>query len=242
MKKIEILSSQERGHAQHGWLDSRHTFSFAGYRNPEQMHFSDLRVINDDWIDGGYGFPTHPHDNMEIFTYVLEGALEHKDSMGNGERINPGDVQLMSAGSGVRHSEYNPLPNTKTNLLQIWMFPNEVDGAPSYQQKYFSPDDKRGVLKLIISGNQEDGSLKIKQTAKVYAGLFDGDESAILQTSEYRSYFIHVARGSVKINGLLLNTGDALKIFSTDENIEVSEGNKAEVLIFNLNKHRDYRN
>lgn len=234
---FELLRSQERGHAKHGWLESKHTFSFADYRNPYQMHFSDLRVINDDLIDGGYGFPTHPHSNMEIFTYVLEGALAHKDSIGNGETINPGDVQIMSAGSGVRHSEFNPLPNTRTHLLQIWLYPSSEGGNPSYQQKHFSKEDKRGKLKLIISEKGNEESLKIKQNAKIYAGLFNKDESDELKVSPDRSYFIHVAKGSVHVNEIPLNEGDAIKIFTAENNIVISDGDNAEILLFDLNKH-----
>lgn len=237
LKNFEFLRSQERGYAKHGWLESRHTFSFAGYYNPKQMHFSHLRVINDDYIDGGYGFPTHPHDNMEIFTYVLEGALEHKDSLGNGEQIHPGDVQIMSAGTGVRHSEFNPLPNTRTHLLQIWIYPNVKDGKPTYQQKHFNQDEKCGKLRLIISDNEQDGSLKIKQDTKIYAGLFNGEEKAQLITQTNRSYYIHVARGSLHINDLPLNEGDAIKIFDTNVPLVFDNGNQAEVLVFDLVQH-----
>lgn len=235
--EFEFLKSEERGHVKHGWLDSKHSFSFAQYYNPYQMGFSDLRVINDDWIDGGYGFSKHPHNNMEIFTYVLEGALEHKDSMGNGEIINPGDVQIMSAGTGVYHSEFNPLPKTKTNLLQIWLYPNVENEAPTYQQKNFSIEEKRGKLKLIISENQRDGSLKIKQNASIYAGLFDGDEQAILKVSEDRSYFVHIVKGNVNVNDIPLKAGDAMKIFKAKKDIKISNGKNAEVLVFDLNKH-----
>lgn len=235
--EFEFLKYEERGHAKHGWLDSKHSFSFAQYHNPFQMGFSDLRVINDDWIDGGYGFSKHPHNNMEIFTYVLEGALEHKDSMENGEVINPGDVQMMSAGTGVFHSEFNPLPNTKTNLLQIWLYPNVKDENPTYQQQSFKSEDKRGKLKLIVSQDQRNGSLKIKQNASIYAGLFDGDEQATLPVNEDRSYFVHVVKGDVKINDIPLKGGDAMKIFKAMKDIKISNGKNAEILIFDLNKH-----
>lgn len=240
LKNFEFLRSQQRGHAQHGWLDSKHSFSFANYYNPHQMHFSDLRVINDDKIDGGHGFPTHPHDNMEIFTYVLEGSLAHKDSMGNGEEILPGDVQIMSAGRGIRHSEYNPLPNTTTRLLQIWIFPNKKGGEPTYQQKNFTKEEKRGQLKLIISDDESEGSLKIYQNAKIYSGLFNGEEKGTLKTKPGRSYYVHVVQGSVNLNELPLLDGDAVKIFDTDMDLVIDNGENAEVLIFDLNTHKNH--
>lgn len=186
INKFEIIRSNERGMANHGWLKSAHTFSFANYYNQKKMGFSDLRVINDDYIDAGQGFGTHPHASMEIFSYVTEGSLEHKDSMGNGTIIKTGDVQLMSAGDGVRHSEFNPDQSQRTHLFQIWLFPNTQGGTPTYQQKYFPPSDKQGKLKLIISNSPSDEHLFIKQNASIYAGLFNDDEKTSFSMNKSR--------------------------------------------------------
>lgn len=237
IQNYEILKSNQRGHANHGWLNSYHSFSFADYYNPRQMGFSDLRVINDDDIAPGMGFGMHPHRDMEIFSYVTEGELAHKDSMGNGETIKVGDVQLMSAGTGVRHSEFNPSSKNKSHLFQIWILPSEPGGQPGYQQKYFSEESKRGQLKLIISPNGEKDSLVIKQNAKIYAGLLNGEESTHLETVLSRSYYVHVIKGSIHVGGILLSAGDAIKIFEMDGNLTFDKADNAEILVFDLMKH-----
>ncbi|WP_261533892.1 pirin family protein, partial [Burkholderia multivorans] len=178
---IDIRAANQRGRAEHGWLSSRHTFSFANYFDPQQVGFSDLLVINDDRVAPARGFGTHPHRDMEILSYVLEGALEHKDSMGTGSVIVPGDVQLMSAGTGVRHSEFNHSPDAPVHFLQIWVGPAEKGAAPRYQQTHVAADDKRGKLALVVSPDGTAGSLKIRQDTRIYAGLFDGDERATLE-------------------------------------------------------------
>jgi len=228
---IELRRSTERGHANHGWLDSYHSFSFADYYDPSHMGFGPLRVINEDRVQPGSGFGTHAHRDMEIITYVLEGALGHKDSMGNGSTITPGDVQRMSAGSGVRHSEFNYEKAGVTHFLQIWIEPN-VDGIPpSYEQRRFEAAEKRGRLRLIASPDGRDGSVTIHQDALVYAGLFDGAESARLELENELGY-VHVARGTISVNGQTLRAGDALK---TDERVlELKNGGNAEVLVFDL--------
>jgi redox-sensitive bicupin YhaK (pirin superfamily) len=228
-----IRRSEERGFADHGWLKSYHTFAFADYFDPQHVEFGPLRVINEDRITAGTGFGTHGHRDMEILSYVLEGELAHKDSMGNGSIIRPGDVQRMSAGSGVRHSEFNPSQQAGTHFLQIWIQPNVRNIAPSYEEKKFSAVEKRGRLRLIVSSDGTDGSVLIHQDAKVYAGLFDGEERAALTVAQGRRIYVHVARGSVVANGMALSTGDALKI--TDEtSLNVEQGRGAEILVFDL--------
>jgi len=232
---LELRKANDRGHANHGWLDSFHSFSFAGYHDPAHMGFGPLRVINEDWIDGGQGFGTHGHQNMEIITYMLEGALEHKDSMGNGSVIRPGDVQRMSAGTGVRHSEFNHSAAERAHLLQIWIMP-DVDGiAPGYEEKRFSAEEKTGRLRLIASADARDGSVKIHQDASVYAGLFDGDQQASVALAAGRLAYIHVARGSLTVNGQPLQTGDALKVAGVTA-LSFTDGDQAEVLLFDLPK------
>jgi hypothetical protein len=201
------------------------------------MGFSNLRVINEDTVSPSRGFGMHGHKNMEIFSYVLEGQLQHKDSMGNGEVIVPGDVQLMSAGSGVMHSEFNPSTDNGVHFLQIWITPKENGGSASYQQKHFDNASKRGNLKLIISEDGRGDSLKIKQNVKVYAGLFDGNETAKLEVDVFRSQYIHLVKGQLKINGVELNGGDALKIYGNNKELFFHEGKNAEVLVFDLEKH-----
>jgi redox-sensitive bicupin YhaK (pirin superfamily) len=229
---IEIRRSQERGHAQHGWLDSFHSFSFADYHDPRHMGYGPLRVINEDRVQPGSGFGTHAHRDMEIISYVLEGSLGHEDSMGNGSTIVPGDVQRMSAGSGVRHSEYNHDKQGATHFLQIWIEPEVKGIPPSYEQKHFAAADKRGRLRLIASRDGAQGSVTIHQDASVYAGLFDGDETGSLKLEPGRQAYVHVARGKLVVNGQELSAGDALK---TDApKIEVTRGEGAEVLVFDL--------
>ena len=200
-----IRRSNERGFADHGWLKSFHTFSFADYVDPNHMQFGPLRVINEDRVQAGAGFATHSHRNMEIISYVLEGELAHKDSLGNGSTIRPGDVQRMSAGSGVRHSEFNPSAHELTHFLQIWILPNARDIEPSYEEKRFSADEKRGRLRLIVSPDRAEGSVLIHQAVRIYAGLFDGDERAELTVSPGRWIYVHVARGSLTANGTPLS-------------------------------------
>ncbi len=228
----ELRPAAERGHANHGWLDSYHSFSFAGYQDPQHMGFGPLRVINEDRAAPGSGFGTHGHRDMEIISYVLEGALAHKDSMGTGSTIVPGDVQRMSAGRGVLHSEYNDDQAGSTHFLQIWIEPDVTGIAPSYEQKHFPAEEKRGRLRLIASPDGRAGSVSIHQDALLYAGLFDGAESAKYSLEEGRKGYVHVARGTVQVNGHALRAGDALK---TDAGpIEIGRGEGAEVLVFDL--------
>jgi redox-sensitive bicupin YhaK (pirin superfamily) len=229
----EIRRSNERGHANHGWLESFHTFSFADYFDPEHVQVGPLRVINEDRVAAGQGFGTHGHRDMEIISYVLEGELAHEDSMGNGSTIRPGDVQRMSAGSGVRHSEFNPSSTNPVHFLQIWIQPNAQGIEPSYEEKRFSVQEKRGRLRIIASPDQADGSVLIHQDARVYAGLFDGEETATLNVEPGRTLYVHVARGAVTANGTVLNGGDAVTLTDT-EKLELNRGQQAEVLVFDL--------
>ena len=231
---IALRKSAERGYADHGWLKSFHTFSFANYYDPEHMGFGSLRVINEDRVDPGEGFGKHPHRDMEIISYVLDGELEHKDSIGTGSVIRPGDVQRMSAGTGVTHSEYNPSPKNPVHFLQIWIEPAERGIKPSYEQKFFSPADKRGKLRLVASPDGRDGSVTVNQDAYLYAALVDGPESVSHQLAEGRKAYVHVARGSATVNGRPLRAGDALKVDS-ESIIEIGDGSNAEVLLFDLN-------
>ena len=229
----EIRRSNERGYADHGWLKSFHTFSFADYFDPEHVQVGPLRVINEDRVTAGQGFGTHGHRDMEIISYVLDGELAHKDSMGNGSTIRPGDVQRMSAGSGVRHSEFNPSSTQPVHFLQIWIQPNAQGIEPSYEEKRFSVQEKRGRLRIIASPDQAEGSVLIHQDARVYAGLFDGSESATLNVESGRTLYVHVARGTVTANGTVLNGGDAVTLTDT-EKLELQHGQQAEVLVFDL--------
>lgn len=237
LNNFELHLSNARGGGDHGWLKSKHSFSFANYYDPKHMGFSNLRVINEDRVSPGRGFGMHGHKNMEIFSYVLDGQLQHKDSMGNGEVIVPGDVQLMSAGSGVMHSEFNPSADNGVHFLQIWITPKENGGQPTYQQKKFDSSSKRGKLKLIISEDGQDNSLKIKQNAKVYAGLFDANESFKLKVDVARSQYVHLVKGQLRVNGVELNSGDALKIYGNNKELLFHDGKDAEVLVFDLDKH-----
>ncbi|HEN8711946.1 pirin family protein [Pseudomonas sp. GD03746] len=230
---ITVRNADERGRANHGWLKSAHTFSFANYWNPDEQGFSDLLVINDDRVIAGKGFGQHPHRDMEIFSYVLEGALEHKDTLGTGSVIKPGDVQLMSAGSGVAHSEFNHSKSQPVHFLQIWIVPDVRGATPRYQQQHFSDDEKRGKLRLIISPEGKQGSLQVRQDARVYAGLFDGDEHATLTLADNRYAYLHVARGRIELNGQLLREGDGVRM-RKEQVIELSNGRDAEVLVFDL--------
>jgi redox-sensitive bicupin YhaK (pirin superfamily) len=229
----DIRRSNERGFADHGWLKSFHTFSFADYFDPEHVEFGPLRVINEDRVAAGAGFGTHSHRDMEIISYVLGGELAHKDSMGNGSTIRPGDVQRMSAGTGVRHSEFNPSPSEPAHFLQIWIQPAKRNIEPSYAEKRFAPEEKRGRLRLIVSPDGTDGSLMIHQDARVYAGLFTGDERAHLEVAPGRRVYLHVARGALTANGTALDAGDALRI-TGGEPLDLTQGHDAEVLVFDL--------
>jgi quercetin 2,3-dioxygenase len=224
--------ARDRGHANHGWLDSYHSFSFADYYDPEHMGYGPLRVINEDRVQPGSGFGTHSHRDMEIISYVLEGALGHEDSLGNGSTIVPGDVQRMSAGTGVRHSEYNHSKTGVTHFLQIWIEPRSAGIKPSYEQKHFAEADKRGRLRLIASPDGREGSVSMNQDAFVYAGLFEADESAQLEIAPKRKGYVHVARGKVTANGQAMNAGDALK--TSGGAIKIEHGQAAEVLVFDL--------
>jgi redox-sensitive bicupin YhaK (pirin superfamily) len=229
----DITRAEQRGVAEHGWLSSRHTFSFGGYYNPEAIGFSDLRVINDDRVEAGEGFGRHPHRDMEIFSYVLDGALEHKDSMGTGSVIRPGDVQIMSAGSGVAHSEYNHSRVAGVHFLQVWIMPSVRNAEPRYQQEHFSDDDKRGRLRLILSQHGDDGSLQIRQDVRVYAGLFDGAETATLEVPAGRYAYVHVARGEIELNGTALRAGDGVRIRDAGS-LTFANARDAELLVFDL--------
>jgi len=228
----ELRRGAERGFADHGWLRSFHTFSFADYYDPEHMGFGALRVINEDRIRPGSGFGTHGHRDMEIISYVLEGALAHKDSIGTGSTIVPGDVQRMSAGRGVMHSEFNDDKQGVTHFLQIWIEPSQRGIEPSYEQKHFAEGEKRGRLRLIASPDGAQGSVRIHQDARLYAGLFDGAERAEYALAPGRKAYVHVARGRLTANGNPLDAGDALKTDSA--RIVLEKGAAAEVLLFDL--------
>jgi hypothetical protein len=228
-----IRRSAERGFADHGWLKSFHTFSFADYFDPEHVEFGPLRVINEDRVAAGEGFGTHAHRDMEIISYVLAGELAHKDSMGNGSTIRPGDVQRMSAGTGIRHSEFNPSQNLETHFLQIWIQPSVNNIAPSYEEKRFADEEKRGRLRLIVSPDRAEGSLLIHQDARIYAGLFDGAEKQTLRVEPGRRIYVHVARGRLTANQIVLDAGDALKI-TAGTSLNIDQGHDAEVLVFDL--------
>ncbi len=230
---IEMRRGSDRGYADHGWLKSFHTFSFAGYQDPAHMGFGPLRVINEDRIAPGTGFGTHGHRDMEIVSYVLEGALAHRDSMGNGSVIRPGDVQRMSAGRGVQHSEFNHEKQGETHFLQIWIEPAVRGIEPGYEEKHFDTASKRGQLRLVASSDGRDGSVLIHQDASIYAGLFDGDEAATLDVATGRRVYVHVARGAVHIDGQRLDTGDAAKL-TNQGSIRIDAGERAEVLVFDL--------
>jgi len=230
---ITLRKASERGHANHGWLDSHFSFSFAEYHDPRHMGFASLRVINEDVVQPGKGFGTHGHRDMEIITYILEGALEHKDSMGNGSVIRPGNVQRMSAGRGVQHSEFNPSASELVHLLQIWILPNVTGIQPGYEEKYFDAASKRGTLRLIAASDGRDGAVKIHQDAAVYAALLDGAERVSHALAAGRKAYVHVARGKVTVNGNALDAGDALKA-SGESAIALERGENAEILLFDL--------
>jgi hypothetical protein len=230
---IQIRKSDTRGHANHGWLDSRFSFSFAEYFDPKHVEFRTLRVMNDDRIAGGGGFPTHPHRDMEIVTYVLDGELAHKDSMGNGSVIKPGDVQYMSAGTGVAHSEFNASDKTPVHMYQIWMFPDKQGYAPTYDQKHFSTAEKQGKLRLVVSPDGRDGSVKIRQRNELYATVLAPGESVKHRLQPERHAYLQVARGSVTLNGTKLAAGDGAAV-SQEKALELTGLEDAEVLLFDL--------
>ena len=230
---IQIRKSNERGHANHGWLDTRFTFSFADYYDPKHVHFRTLRVMNDDRVAAGGGFPMHPHRDMEIVTYVLEGALEHRDSMGNGSVIKPGDIQHMSAGTGVTHSEFNASESEPVHLYQIWMFPEKQGLQPAYGQKNFSEAAKRGRLRLVVSPDGRDGSVKIRQNNELYATVLGEGETVRHALKPERYAYVQVARGSVELNGIQLGEGDGAA-FSEEKAVELTGVKNAEVLLFDL--------
>jgi quercetin 2,3-dioxygenase len=230
---IEIRRADERGHAQHGWLDSFHSFSFAEYHDPKHMGFGALRVINEDRVQAGKGFGTHGHRDMEIISYVLEGGLAHKDNIGNGSVIRPGDVQRMSAGTGVMHSEYNASDRDPVHFLQIWIEPSVRGVRPSYEEKRFEPESKQGRLRLIASPDGREGSVTIHQDAFLYASLLDGDTVLEHQPAAGRRTYVHVVRGEVTVNGHPLRHGDALKL-AGEQRVRLEAGRGAEVLLFDL--------
>ncbi len=230
---ITLRKSQDRGYADHGWLKSHHSFSFAGYYDPDHMGFGNLRVINEDHIAPGRGFGTHGHKDMEIVTYVVSGNLAHKDSMGNVKGIPPGDVQRMSAGTGVEHSEFNHAEGQTTHLLQIWIEPNVRGIAPGYEQKTFSDAEKRGKLRLVASNGGTEGSVAIHADAKIYAALLDGQETAQLPLNPARKAYVQLVRGAIDVNGQPMAQGDAALVQS-ESNLELSNGKDAEVLVFDL--------
>jgi redox-sensitive bicupin YhaK (pirin superfamily) len=230
---ITLRKSQERGFADHGWLKSFHSFSFADYYDPSHMGFGNLRVINEDRIAPGTGFGTHGHRDMEIISYVLKGNIAHKDTLGNVKGIPPGDVQRMSAGTGVQHSEFNHAPNETTHFFQIWIEPNVKGIAPGYEQKTFADGEKRGKLRLVASNSAAQGSVKINADASLYAGLFDGAENADLTLDPQRKSYVHLVRGELQVNGQPLSGGDAAML-SGESRLSLTAGKDAEVLVFDL--------
>jgi redox-sensitive bicupin YhaK (pirin superfamily) len=230
---LTIRKAVERGHADHGWLNAYHTFSFANYYDPKHMGFRDLRVINEDRVQAGEGFPTHPHRDMEIITYVLEGALEHKDSMGNGSVIVPGEVQRVSAGTGITHSEFNHSRSELVHLLQIWILPDKEGVKPGYEQKFYPDEEKRGKWRLIASADGRDNSVTIHQDVYLYAALLDSGEKIVHEIAQNRHAWLQVARGQVVVNGQRMSQGDGLAV-SREERLTVSADIPAEALLFDL--------
>jgi redox-sensitive bicupin YhaK (pirin superfamily) len=229
----EVRRSTERAHAQHGWLDSYHSFSFADYYDPENMGFGPLRVINEDRVQPGQGFGTHGHRDMEIISYVLEGGLAHEDSMGNGSTIRPGDVQRMSAGTGVMHSEFNPSDREPVHFLQIWIEPAKRGVKPSYEEKRFDADSKRGRLRLIASPDGAEGSVTIHQDARLYAAILEGADAVEHAVAEGRRVYVHVIKGAVEVNGQPLSGGDAIKL-TRETRVRLANAKAAEILLFDL--------
>ena len=230
---ITVRKSEERGHFDLGWLDTYHTFSFDRYYDPAHMHFRSLRVINEDRVQPGQGFPTHSHRDMEIITYILSGALEHRDSMGNGSVIRPGDVQRMTAGTGVSHSEFNPSKTESVHLLQIWILPERRDLPPGYEQKTFTDEERRGSLRLIASSDAREGSVAINQDARVYAGILNADQKIDYQLAENRYAWLQIARGTIELNQAELRQGDGAGV-SAEGNLSIVAHDQAELLLFDL--------
>lgn len=233
---LDLRPANARGVVDYGWLRSNHSFSFGHYYDPQQMGFSDLRVINDDFVEPGYGFESHPHRNMEIFSYVLSGAMAHQDSTGVGSVIRPGDVQVMSAGRGIRHSEFNASATEPMRFLQIWIVPDRSGVEPRYQQAHVGEAERRGHLRLILSPDGAQDSLLIYQDARVYVGLFNGDEQQQFALPENRFAYVQVARGSLKLNGQRLQEGDGARVRHV-QTLHFSEGQHAEVVVFDLRPH-----
>lgn len=230
---LKIRKARERGHADHGWLNSYHTFSFADYHDPAHMGFGQLRVINDDRVAPGRGFGTHPHRDMEIISYVLDGALAHKDSMGNGSQMRPGDVQRMSAGTGITHSEFNPSADEPVHFLQIWILPDARGHEPGYEQKHFRAEEKRGRLRLVASREGRDGSVSLNQDVDLYAGLLTTEESLGFEVEVGRDVWVHIARGELMLNGQALAAGDGASL-NGPGTLSFSGGKDAEVLLFDM--------
>jgi redox-sensitive bicupin YhaK (pirin superfamily) len=230
---LTIRRSEDRGHIDHGWLNARHSFSFGNYHDPDHMGFRVLRVINEDVIAAGMGFGTHPHRDMEILTYVIEGALQHKDDMGNGSVIRPGDIQWMSAGTGIRHSEFNPSPDDPTHLLQIWILPDREGRRPGYAEKNFSTDARRDQLCLVASGDGADGSINWGQDARLFTTILSAGKDAALDLAAGRHAWIQVVRGALDINGENLGSGDGAAV-SDESRIEIKAGEESEFLVFDL--------
>ena len=230
---LTLRKSGDRGYADHGWLKSFHSFSFAAYHDPQHMGWGNLRVINEDRIAPGTGFGTHGHRDMEIVSYVLTGNLAHQDTLGNVKGIPPGDVQRMSAGSGVQHSEFNHAPNDTTHFLQIWIEPNVTGIQPGYEQKSFTDAEKRGVLRLVASNQGKDGAVTLHADASIYAGLIDGAETAALNLNPARKAYVHLVHGELQVNGQALKTGDAALI-EGERQLILANGKDAEVLVFDL--------
>lgn len=231
MKKVRRRN--ERGHANHGWLESYHTFSFAGYQDPRHVHFRKLRVMNEDWIGAGQGFGTHPHNDMEIVTYVLSGALEHRDSMGNGEVLSAGEFQRMTAGSGITHSEFNPSKTEPVHLYQIWLFPNKKGLEPSYEQKKFDPVEQLNQWRLVASEGAEDGSLKIHQDAKIYLATIEELNSLEYKIASGRNVWLQILEGKVLLDGEELEAGDGVAI-TEEASLELKGVGNAQVMLFDL--------
>jgi len=231
---ITIRKAEERGHFDFGWLNTYHTFSFGEYYDPRNMGFRSLRVINEDFVHPGRGFPTHGHRDMEIITYVLEGGLAHKDSMGNGSIIRPGDVQRMSAGTGVRHSEANPSKDESVHLLQIWILPNETGIEPGYEEKKFDDAEKRGRLRLVASPDGQDGSVRIHQDASLYVTLLEAEQQVTYEPAPDRHAWLQVARGAIEVNGQPLKQGDGAAV-SKEQELKIVGKEPSEVLLFDLN-------